>query len=248
MAVRFNQWLDKSLCYYDFSVERRYADYLKETGRAIVIDNLIVDAPNVVERKFLCHTDLCLGKRPEKGMRGKGCCSTFDVRVAPDEVKRIEPMLPRIKERFPYIARAIDQEGGEWWHYDAEDYNKTLNIKENGGCIFLGPRENGIFPCALHALALEDGLDPKRLKPSACIMYPLFMIELDDNEYLLTCTCAETHPVICGAETEHHDFPCLNPNGKAAEPLYKAMGGVIEMMFGESAYRRLCREAQQRGF
>ncbi|MCX7016183.1 MAG: DUF3109 family protein [Candidatus Sumerlaeota bacterium] len=243
--IRINKRIDRSLDYYDDTVERRYVDCLKETGNALVIDNLIVDVPAVVRRRFVCHTDLCIGAKPLDSLAGRSCCSSFAVRVAPKEIRRIETLLPQVRRRYPGIAETIDRLEGAWWHYDEEDYNKALKSAPNGGCIFLTPREDGMYKCALHAAAMDLGVDPNRVKPAACLLFPLFVVEVEDN-LLLTCTSEETRHVI-DDNGEYHHFDCLCPNAMAPRPLYVEMAGAIRALLGKKAYKKMVKEIEKRG-
>ncbi len=242
--VRLNKRLDQNLEYYDYPVERRYIDYLRETDNAIEIGNLIVDIPQVVQRKFLCHTDLCIGCNGGNSLLNRSCCSTFEVRVAPEEMERIEPLVPLVAERHPSIAAELARRDGQWWYYNENDYNKTMEDKDDGGCIFLTPREGGMYKCSLHALALEKGWNPSRCKPAACTMYPLFVMTVDDD-LLLTCTCADTKTVIDDTDNYRH-FRCLEKNEMAALPLYQEMKGVLIEMFGQKVWNAIDKEARKR--
>ena len=242
--VRIDRKFDRDMEYYDLPVEDRYVDYLRETDRAIVIGNLIVDIPALVERKFVCHTDLCVGKEPLDDMDGRSCCTSFEVRAAPKELKQIKKLVAAVKERYPTIATAIDEEhDGQWWYYSEEDFNKVLERKADGSCVFLTPREDGFYKCGLHAGALDEGVDPNRHKPTACVLYPLFLVEVDDD-ILLTCTSEETRHVI-GDDGEYHHFDCLCPNKMATKPLYREMKEVITLLFGKKAYKAIDDEAKR---
>jgi hypothetical protein len=242
--VRVNKRLSRNLDYCDLEVERRYIDYLVETDRALVIDNLVIDVPAVVDRHFVCDTDLCIGAKTRSDLHGRSCCSTFVVRAAPSEIKTIDGLLPDVVKRYPTVAAEIDKAGGSWWHYDEEDYNKVLEVASNGGCIFLTPRQDGAYRCALHAVALEKGLDPKRCKPATCSLYPLFMIEVDDD-VLLTSTWRETRHVI-DEDGDYHHFGCHEANKRATRPLYVEMRSVLEALFGKKTYKRIKEFARKR--
>jgi len=242
--VRLNRRLDQNLEYYDYPVERRYMDYLKETDNAIVIDNLVVDVPQVIERRFVCHTALCIGRKPLKEYLNKSCCTSFQVRVAPEEMERIEPVVQAAAERYPTIAAELARHDGLWWYYNEADYNKTLEDKADNSCIFLTPLEDGMFKCALHAVALEKGWNPATCKPAACAMFPLFVVEVDDD-LLLTCTCRDTRHVTDGNGNYRH-FGCLQENGMATLPLDQEMKSALVEMFGQRVWNAIDREARKR--
>lgn len=242
--VRLNKRLDQNLDYYDWPVERRYVDYLKETDNAIVIDNLVVDIPQVVQRRFLCHTQLCIGCAKPDNLLNLSCCTSFEVRVAPEEMERMEPIVEKAARKYPTIAAELERRDGLWWYYNDTDFNKTLEDKADNGCVFLTPMEDGMIKCALHAVALEEGLNPSRCKPAACTMFPLFVVQVQD-EMLLTCTCYDTRHVTDG-EGNYHHFPCLVENEMARRPLYQEMKSVLVEMFGGRTWERIHKEVLAR--
>ncbi len=243
--VRLNRRLNENLEYYDYPTERRYIDYLKETDNAILVDNLVVDIPQIVQRKFVCHTQLCIGAKPLNDYLNKSCCTSFEVRVAPEELERVQPIVDKVEKRYPSIAAELARRDGLWWYFNETDFNKTLEDKDDNGCIFLTPMEDGMIKCALHAVALEEGLEPSLCKPAACTMFPLFVVEVDD-EILLTCTCHDTRHVINDDGSYHH-FACLAPNDMALQPEYQEMKGVLIRMFGKKVWNTIDREARKRG-
>ncbi|HLR79774.1 MAG TPA: hypothetical protein VK119_04245 [Bacillota bacterium] len=52
-------------------------------------------------------------------------------------------------------------------------------------CIFFNKFDNGSYGCSIHRHALNQKIPYTALKPSACLMYPLDVLTLDNGGYFL---------------------------------------------------------------
>ncbi|MBP5233366.1 MAG: hypothetical protein J6333_08160 [Planctomycetes bacterium] len=134
---------------------------------------------------------------------GEGvCCARFDVAVSAAERERIAALLPRLVKFCPWLAE------------DGDVFQATpcfLFIrKREGKCVFNFPangRDGAAgYLCAIHALALQDGLNPYAVKPRGCALWPF----LEDGAGNLR------------VDDENQGLPCLRPRaageGEAPDP------------------------------
>jgi hypothetical protein len=242
--VEFNPRLTEDTEYYDKDEIIKYVDYLEEHDRLVKIDNLMLDGRALLT-PFVCNTELCV--KPECGKKKKdkkrfmgSCCVCYSPRLSTKERERIDEILPKLKERFPTLARRINEAEG-YYHWD-ESYDRMVNNDGLSRCVFMAPDKDelGFHGCYIHAWCLEQGLDPAEWKPSACIMFPLFLLDVDSDEGTMLLTIHSEEVMAIGESEENYDHVgCLPKNKLAVEPIYRSMRDTIIYMFGEETYERI---------
>lgn len=237
---------------YDRDPVEKYVEYLQEKGNLIQIENLYFDA-DAMARSFVCHTAQCMpDKEKGKGRKKKSssCCVVYGPRVSTREKERIEEILEGLTERFPDVRSRVAKLDG-FYEWD-EEYDRLLTKDSKKRCVFLGETEEdlaeliGPYSCRIHSYCLENNLDPHWYKPSACVMFPLFLLDVDTDEGTMFITCHSEEVMNLGEdEDNHHDVGCLKKHALPAEPLYVTMKGTLITMFGEEVWQRLDQEMQE---
>ena len=239
--------LEKQLCEdtesYDRDTVEKYIEYLEEQKRLIKIGNLLFDVEAMLT-PFTCHTSLCVpdgkGKICGKKAEGDCCCGVYAPRVSIRERERIEKILPAIYERFPGVKKAIDKAKG-YYEWD-ENYDRIMSKNKKDLCVFMTPDEKdfGFYACTIHAYCLENHLSPWIYKPSACTMFPLFILDPTDEEERMLITIHGKEVMTLGeTEENYREIHCLDRNPSAKQPIYIEMKSTLVHMFGAEAWKKL---------
>lgn len=240
---KINEQIARDSDSYDRDIIEKYLEYLHATDNAIEIGNVVVDVEEVVRRKFVCDTRLCIKTARNNFLKRRSCCTEYSVRVSEDEAHRIAKMLPEIAEHYPDTAAAIESAGG-FCEFDSW-FDRVLRKRPEGICIFLADQGNDVFHCAIHGTALRTGKKTLKSKPSACSLFPLCYLE-HDGGLILTAYSLQNARVIEG-ENEPIAYDCCEPNPLATRPLYVEMKNTLIDLLGKDFYVALEREIGKRG-
>ena len=126
----------------------------------IQIDDVVISL-DVFREKFLCNLDACKGE----------CCIEGDAGapVEPDEVEKLEEVLPVIWEELSPEARAvIDKQGVV---YTDEEGDLVTSIVNHKDCVFTCYGEDGMCMCAIEKAYREGRVS--FYKPLSCHLYPI---------------------------------------------------------------------------
>lgn len=228
---------------YDRDIIEKYLDYLQETDNAIEVGNVVFDVEQLVRRKFVCDTRLCLKKTNGYFSKRRSCCTEYSVRVSSDERDVIEDFMPKIRKHYPDIGEAIDV-AGDFAEFD-DWFDRVIRKKSDGTCMFLSDQGGGIFHCAIHGAALKEKESPFEQKPSACTLFPLCYLE-HDGGIILTAYSLQNARVI-EEENEPIPYDCCEPNPLAEKPLYIEMAKTIQDLLGKECYDRFVKKIKKRG-
>lgn len=176
-----------------------------------------------------------------------GCCS-LGAHFADDDEKRIGKAVRRLTTRH-WQYRAVGRSGG-WAETDPDGARKTRIVDD--ACIFLNrPGFSGGTGCALHVLALAEGIEPLRTKPDVCWQLPLRRsyrdAERPDGTTYLEITIAEYDRRGWGAGGHDLDWYCSgNPQAHVgAEPVFCALRTELVELVGARAYEVLAEHCAQ---
>lgn len=180
---------------------------------------------------------------------GSACCHRGCV-VTTGDVERLTPHLDAIQQYLPEAKREfLRREGGQFvgdprrqgtdmrpqetvamirFFPSPEEMRCTWVLDD--GCVFLYPSVepasgNGqavpVQHCAVHAYAMERGMDWTTFKQTDCVQYPLCTYQQDGR----TVLALQEEPGRAGV-------PCLNnPIGPL---MYRSLAGTIRYLLGEA--------------
>jgi len=138
-------------------------------------------------------------------------------------MKIISGALPLASQYCPGLK---DENGYDNVFDEVERGLFAIDTHENGLCVFAYPVHAGIR-CSLHSVALQTGMLPHRLKPSACTLWPLVL--RDPPDAVLS---------ICDDALQ---FPC-NRKVKAGSISSEILNS-IEMLLGAATCGQVLRAA-----
>jgi hypothetical protein len=104
------------------------------------------------------------------------CCAVHEVCASAREMKTISGALPLAAKYCP------DLKVGNGYDNVFDEVERGLfaiDTHENGLCVFAYHAHAGIR-CSLHSAAIQIGLSPHLLKPSACSLWPLVLRQPPD--------------------------------------------------------------------
>jgi hypothetical protein len=250
MTIHLRKRLAEDTEYYDKDPIEKYAEYLKEEGRIVRIDNLLFDGKALGSTLFVCDSGQCIPSDPKKIKKNTCCCSVYAPRLSTRERERIDEILPALKERFSFLEKAIEKAGG-FFEWD-EGYDRMVSKDKRGLCVFMTPstEEFGFYGCTIHSWCLENKKSPWDYKPSACVMFPLFLLDLSNDEEELIVTAQSREVMTLGEENDDNycEVGCLKKKGKGKEPVYIAMKDTLVNMFGSRTWTQLDKALRERGF
>ena len=209
--------------------------------------------PDDPERIFRCDTTwlssrwTCVFGRGCRGIYADapdfGCC-TLGAHFADDEDR--EQVQARIRQ-LPASLWQFHAEGNELGVVTQNEEGSDQTRAYEGACILLNrPGFSGGAGCALHLLALREGLAPQAVKPEVCWQLPVRR-EYDER----TWADGSVAEVVVITEYDRRgwgpgghdlDWYCSGATEAhvADEPVYVTEKDTLERLMGHAAYRRLC--------
>jgi len=181
-----------------------------------------------------------------------GCCTLGAHFADRDDHARVKPFVARLTpEQWQHREQGL---ADGWWVKESRDgkakpARKTRVV--DGACIFLN--RPGFAPgtfnegggCALHRLALEEGLSPTLTKPDVCWQLPIRRsyrtVERPDTTTYLEVTIGEFDRRGWGEGGHDLDWYCSgNPQAHVGvEPVYLSLRDELVALIGEAAYEVL---------
>jgi hypothetical protein len=236
---------------------QRYAKVQKARGRLITIGKVDVDIEHLVERTFLCDRHRCIqwtpheNKADAKPLIDRSCCSHYTVPVTDLDRDKLAEILPLVKKRLEK-DHPLNTDPDEPPYEIQEDYSFAMRERESGACQFV-IYEKGLTACAIHKTCLEEGLDPWVYKPLGCSLWPLAILDYEDDDgedrMLLTIYARATEGLFesepDGDTADESSFACLVDRDPAYDPMYRSCREVIAHAFGDEFYRKLDVAAQK---
>jgi hypothetical protein len=232
----------------------RYVELQRSIGRLWAIGKVDVDVDNLVERRFLCDRHRCIQWTPHekrdnaKPLIDRSCCSSYTVPITESDRKKVEEILPLVRKRLAKNHTLNTDETEPFYDID-DDFSMHLRETEKGTCEFV-LYEKGQTTCAVHKTCLEEGLDVWDYKPIGCSLWPVALVDYDDNgdtRYLLTAYTQNTSGLFEGSEDDEDEerFACIVDDAPEYAPLYKEQEGILRFLLGDKFYIDLDRKATQ---
>ncbi len=178
-----------------------------------------------------------------------GCC-TLGAHFADEaDHARVARAVDRLTpERWERHDEGAPAQGG-WTDHDDEGELKTRVV--DGACIFHNSRDfAGGYGCALHGLALAEGVEPLTLKPDVCWQLPIRRqfreIDPGDGSTYTEVLIGEYTRAGWGPGGADLDWYCSS-NTEAhvgMEPVYVANRAELVELMGAAGYAELTRHCE----
>ncbi|WP_027415162.1 DUF3109 family protein [Aneurinibacillus terranovensis] len=182
MALRdyIDRHLDKTI--------HRYAPYL--------IDEAVLTPVNL--DCFNCHI-----------VHGHNCCEGGQPYSMEGENLALfnKHALPILKKHTTSDRVLYAKQKGLFEKTANTNYYPSIRMYDRN-CLFL-IKEEGQHICAIHRYALENRMDPAKLKPFSCSLFPLEIIEYNDA-ILITALTAETECFSRWGDYYRSHYSCVN--------------------------------------
>lgn len=250
MPYKMNQLVDEREFRRHNAKERNYMKGLRERGLLIEIDNIAVDAEQLVLRTFQCNSDYCVrctGNGGAKQFAGS-CCTDLQVDLTADEKQKLLEMakLARRKlnlNRTDPLNEIVDRVlRDRFTEIDEDDGELSLLHRKSGRCV-LSWMDGGTLRCSINTLTDRLGISLTEYKPDPCYLFPLHYSEFDKGHYILSVLSSDTRDWI-----DQHacvgKLKCLRVPEPGAPPAHVFLRGEIEHLLGKKFYRELDRLAQ----
>jgi len=182
-----------------------------------------------------------------EGRGDDGCCSHGAFFSGRDDEERVRRHAARLTPATWQHA-AVGRRRGltEWDSAQGERRHRTRTV--DGACVFLNrPGFPGGAGCALHALALREGLHPLQTKPDVCWQLPVASDVVEattvDERTLRTSTVGEFDRRRWGPGGADLTWWCTeSPLAHVAPvPLYVGYAAELTALLGPAAYAELAR-------
>ncbi len=177
-----------------------------------------------------------------------GCCTLGAHFSDADDATRVAGFVARLTPEQWQLHPGREVRREDWVETDEESEEKTRAVTSEGqrGCVFANrPGFAGGAGCALHALALDSGLEPLETKPDVCWQLPLRRtyrrVEQPDDTSYLEVTIGEYDRRGWGPGGHDLDWYCTGNTEAhvAPEPLYLTSAAELVALMGEAAYAEL---------
>lgn len=182
--------------------------------RECVIQGIRVDLDALRALRHECVPAQCIG-------RERGCCETYEVFVDRSEIGTIVGSLPdaakyarHLRQHAEFIDPIEETDGGD-----------CLATHPDGRCVFAYRNGDGATLCSLHSAGVDMGLEPFQVKPKACALWPLYLVE--GKRPLLT------------VQDDALNFPCNHRRRADAAGLDSGVAHIVRTVFGEAFLEKL---------
>ena len=186
----------------------------------------------------------CQGIRP--GRAADGCCTLGAHYSDTDDEQRVKAAAARLTpETWQFHAEGTSRKGKLSITEKDPDGERQTRVHE-GACIFLNrPGFAGGAGCALHGLALREGVHPLETKPDVCWQLPIRRtydnVTRPDDTEILVVSIGEYDRRGWGAGGHDLNWWCTGNTEAhtALEPVYVSYRPELVALMGEQAYEVL---------
>jgi hypothetical protein len=179
------------------------------------VGGLLVDLPALAQLAHRCDPRLCRDDA--------GCCATYEVPVTDAEMARIVGLMPEVCR----VAKHLPDAPGEWDLFEQALDGWVLAEEDDGLCCLAMSGPGGVRWCAVHAAAGQAGLDPLRIKPAPCALWPLAL--------------GPGRPALLTVTPEAYEFPCNRRRRRGARSLHAGVAEAIAGALGPRVLREISR-------
>lgn len=142
------------------------------------------------------------------------CCSAYEVCVTDAEMRQIIEVLPEAAKLCPHLK--TDKGYDNVFEY-VEPGSYALDTTEDGLCLLAYVADKKIR-CSLHAAAANLGFPLDKVKPKACLLWPMSLSEGDE---------------VLSLAGDALSFRCTALKRKGSNRLSRAFVEAVGLVYGE---------------
>jgi hypothetical protein len=131
-----------------------------------IINGIRVDLSALQAIRHNCRPEICKNQ--------PSCCFRYVPHVQPAKMETIVGCLPTVAN---YTDNIIDNDAFINVFDECEDGSYRIDANEDEDCIFTYMLRSGEKLCSLHSAAIDLLLSPVSIKPSACSLWPLILLD-----------------------------------------------------------------------
>ncbi|GEM_PF-5271307 len=223
----------------------QYVQVQRRRGLILDLDNVAVDAEQILLRTFRCNTQWCLrceGQGAALSYKGS-CCTDLQVDLTAEEKSGLIELAGRARRELdlaacdpvkPIVERVLADRFTEC----NDEGEEVLCHKRNGQCVMAWMDPAGRLRCSINTLTERLGLPIEAYKPDPCYLFPLHYTEYARGRFLLSILSAETRPWI-GQHVCVGRLRCLRTPEPGAPAAYQFLRRELEHLLGPAFYSRL---------
>ncbi|MFC3690181.1 hypothetical protein [Aquipuribacter hungaricus] len=174
-----------------------------------------------------------------------GCCVHGAWFSEPADEERVALAVARLdRSGWANADHPVHGADGEWAETDPDGDRRTAVV--DGACVFHNPRGfPGGYGCALHALALREGVPPLTTKPDVCWQLPVrrtydTVADPDGGEHLQVTVTEYTRAGWGGGGADFDWYCTTSPAAHTgAVPVWRSLREELVELVGEEVYARL---------
>ena len=152
------------------------------------------------------------------------CCSSYEVCVTDAEMRRIIRVLPEAAKLCPHLKTGHGYDNV--FEY-VEPGLYALDTTEDGLCLLAYVADHTIR-CSLHTAGTNLGLPLGKVKPEACLLWPLSLSEGDE---------------VLSLAGDALSFRCTARRRKRSTRLARSFVDAVELVYGDGRGAQLEQEA-----
>ncbi|HEX8305458.1 MAG TPA: hypothetical protein VF612_11320 [Jatrophihabitans sp.] len=201
---------------------------------------------------WLCSRWTCIFGRGCHGIiEGRpddGCCSHGAFFSDAEDLKRVRGFAKQLDAEIWQHQKAGQRRGITERDSVGDEENRIRTRTVDGACIFLNrPGFPGGMGCALHALALRDGMHPLDTKPEVCWQLPVrreqeWVTRADDTRILVSTVTEFDRRGWGEGGHDLHWWCTSSPEAHVgSEPMYLNYAPELTALIGQAAYTELAR-------
>jgi hypothetical protein len=155
------------------------------------------------------------------------CCARYEVCVETAELNHIIQVMPEAAKFCPHLKTA---NGYDNVFEQVEPGLYAIDTNEEGLCVFAF-MSGGHIRCSLHAAGLKLELPLARVKPKACLLWPL---SFSDGDSFLSLAKDALH------------FKCNSPRRNLSRHISPALSEAIGLVYGTDFRVQIERKAAKK--
>jgi len=189
-------------------------------------EGLLLDLPALAQ-PYACNSVACApGLRAAKT---RSCCADLDAEPTSAERAAIEAARDE-------LAAFLAPRDPRWRSGPPTLFAGDVLTRPDGRCVFAVAGPTGLA-CALHTLEDSTGRARGTLKPMACRLFPLIVVDLEEGRLLLTAVSPHTarHADLPPPRT----FPCLRGDTTTEQRLVRGVRDTITELWGAATAGRV---------